>query len=98
MMTPNDEMPKPKRFRNSFEKDFGSPSSKDVMISPQSQSTMMQLTGQFSVVMDLWTDFPTLDVESIDDDELDDILLAEVTDEEMNKFWDTLPKEYGGLM
>ena len=59
---------------------------------------MVQLTGQFSVVMNLWTDFPTLDGESIDDDEFGDLILTEVTDDEMNKFWDTLPKEFGGLM
>lgn len=60
---------------------------------------MNQLTGNFSLAMDLWNDAPVLDHQPrIDDHSCEDLFLVEVTDEEMNKFWDTLPKEFGGLL
>ena len=68
-------------------------------VSTVAESTLDQLTGNFSVAMDLWTDESDLNLQSKNDDKsASDLFLVEVTDEEMNKFWDTLPKEFGGLM
>lgn len=97
MMVDHD-LPEPKRPRITTENGPDSYEHKESMISPRSSSMMLQLTGQFSVAMDLWTDFPSPDIESINDNVLVDIIWGGVTDEEMNKFWDTLPKKYGGLM
>ena len=90
-------MPQPKRCRTSVESDPDSPEHNNTM-SPRSHSTITQLTGNFCMAMDLWTDCPNLGGESIKNSPLGDVILVEVTDEEMNKFWDTLPKKYGGLM
>ena len=91
-------LPEPKRCRISIDDDLDSSEHNCSMVSPQSYSTMLHLTGKFSVAMDLWTDFPSLDVEPINKSVVGDVIWDGVTDEEMSKFWDTLPKKYGGLM
>ena len=74
--------------------DYVVPSSSTVF-----DSTVSQLTGNFSLAMDLWDEAMVSDVPpTTDNDSAFDLILVEVTDEEMNKFWDTLPKEFGGLM
>lgn len=91
-------LPEPKRCRISIDDNLDSSEHNYPMVSPQSQSTMMHLTGKFSVAMDLWTDIPSLNVELITKSAVSDVIWDGVTDEEMNRFWDTLPKKYGGLM
>ena len=74
--------------------DFADQSSSTVF-----DSTVSQLTGNFSLAMDLWDEAMVSDVPPTTvNDSAFDLILFEVTDEEMNKFWDTLPKEFGGLM
>ena len=66
--------------------------------SPRIDPTVAQLTGNFCLAMDIWGDIPMLSSQSIHENSLMIDPWLGVTDEEMNKFWDTLPKEHGGLM
>ena len=61
------------------------------------ESRIAHLTGTFSTATDLESDIPKFEVNHVIGDSLFQ-MSYEVTDEEMNKFWDTLPKEVGGLM
>lgn len=71
----------------------------DQTLSTVLDSNVAQLTGNFSLAMDLWDDTTVSDVPpTTDDDSAIGLFLTEVTDEEMNQFWDTLPKEFGGLI
>jgi hypothetical protein len=64
-----------------------------------SPCAIAQLVGNFTMALDLWVGSPTLDdgIE-ITYNSLNNLHLAPVTDVEMNQFWDTLPREFGGLM
>jgi hypothetical protein len=57
------------------------------------------LVGNFALALDLWVFSPTFDDgNDTTQNSLDNIDLALITDDEMNGFWDTLPREFGGLM
>ena len=61
--------------------------------------TMTHLVGNFAMALDLWVDSSSLDGEmnSIDNS-LNSLYLVSITDDEMNRFWDTLPRDFGGLV
>ena len=76
-------IPMSKRFRSSIEDDLDQSEHNNSKISPQSHSTMLQLTGKFSIAMDLWADISSPDFEPINNSTIDDIVWGGLTDEEM---------------
>ncbi|CAF1171737.1 unnamed protein product [Adineta ricciae] len=90
---------KRRRFWINSERDAEASKVDNMEFSSHADPAMAQLAGKFSLSMDLWSNTAVDDFQStVDDDSCDGIFLVEVTDEEMNKFWDTLPKEFGGFM
>ena len=60
---------------------------------------MAQLVGNFAMALDLWVDSSSIDGEINNiDNSLDSLYLVLITDDEMNKFCDTLPRDFGGLV